>query len=76
MTPDPWIVLIAATFARRIHSTVCAAHHARRLHDVRRVAGRGGPGDQWRRVLRRRRKIFASYVDEARRRARAPACVS
>ena len=71
--PEPWIVPIAvANFDRRIHSTVCTAiikppfKMSEVLPDV-------ADKDQLRRFLLRLRQIFASYVEEARRLARARA---
>ncbi len=71
--PEPWIVPIAvANFDRRIHSTVCTAiikppfRMSEVLADV-------ADKDQLRRFLLRLRQIFASYVEEARRLARAQA---
>ena len=77
MRPEPWIVPIAvANFDRRIHSTVCAAiiKPPFKVSDVLQdVEDR----DQLRRFLFSMREIFASYVEEARRlaRARAPESV-
>ena len=73
MQPEPWIVPIAvANFDRRIHSTVCTAivkppfKMSDVLDDVE-------DRDKLRRFLFRLREIFASYVEEARRLARARA---
>ena len=73
MQPEPWIVPIAvANFDRRIHSSVCTAiiKPPFKMSDVLQdVEDRG----QLRRFLFSVREIFASYVEEARRLARARA---
>lgn len=73
MRPEPWIVPIAvANFDRRIHSSVCTAiiKPPFKVSDaLRDVEDR----DQLRRFLFSLREIYASYVEEARRLARARA---
>ena len=71
LQPEPWIVPIAvANFDRRIHSTVCTAI-IKPPFKVSDVLPDVADKDQLRRFLRRLREIFASYVEEARRLARA-----
>ena len=73
MRPEPWIVPIAvANFDRRIHSTVCTAI-IKPPFKVSDVLDDVEDQDQLRRFLLRLREIFASYVEEARRLARARA---
>ena len=73
MQPEPWIVPIAvANFDRRIHSTVCTAI-VKPPFKVSEVVQDVEDRDKLRRFLFRLREIFASYVEEARRLARAHA---
>ena len=71
LQPEPWIVPIAvANFDRRIHSTVCTAI-IKPPFKVSDVLPDVADKERLRRFLRRLREIFASYVEEARRLARA-----
>lgn len=73
VSPEPWIVPIAvANFDRRIHSTACTAI-IKPPFKVSDVLPDVADKDQLRRFLLRLREIFASYVEEARRLARAQA---
>ena len=76
MRPEPWIVPIAvANFDRRIHSTVCTAI-IKPPFKVSDVLDDVEDRDKLRRFLFSLREIFASYVEEARRLARARATES
>ena len=69
--PEPWIVPIAvANFDRRVHSTVCAAV-VKPPFKVSDALPDPNDRDRLTRFLIRVRETFASYVEEARRLARA-----
>ena len=71
--PEPWIVPLAvANFDRRIHSTVCAVV-IKRPFKVSEVLGDVGDRDRLARFLVNLRTAYRSYVEEARRLARAAA---
>ena len=71
--PEPWIVPLAvANFDRRIHSTVCAVV-IKRPFKVSEVLGDVGDRDRLARFLANVRTAYRSYVEEARRLARAAA---
>ena len=71
--PEPWIVPLAvANFDRRIHSTVCAVV-IKRPFKVSEVLDDFGDRDKLARFLGNVRTAYRSYVEEARRLARAAA---
>ena len=71
--PEPWIVPLAvANFDRRIHSTVCAVV-IKRPFKVSEVLDDVGDRDKLARFLVNARTAYRSYVEEARRLARAAA---
>ena len=73
LEPEPWIVPLAvANFDRRIHSTVCAVV-IKRPFKVSEALGNIGDRDDLARFLARLRTAYRSYVEEARRLARAAA---
>ena len=73
LEPEPWIVPLAvANFDRRIHSTVCTVV-IKRPFKVSEVLGDVGDRDRLARFLVNVRTAYRSYVEEARRLARAAA---
>ena len=71
LQPEPWIVPIAvANFDRRVHSTVCAAV-IKPPFKVSEVLPDPNDREKLKRFLFRVRETFASWVEEARRLARA-----